>query len=172
MRLYFYSSGTIFGSITTPLTEWLLQDKTNRSTLLTKLSNDIDNDLYKILSEVIFLFVKHKKQPFPSATLSQQDFWAVPWWKRACVFVFVYRYVMEKHVTKQYTKWRYVACTIIGWCAGQSRAPENTLGVPRMPPMVVCCMQLTHVLVLNHVYCMQIACVLHVCYMQIALNKV
>ena len=160
MRLYFYSSGTIFGSITTPLTEWLLQDKTNRSTLLTKLSNDIDNDLYKILSEVIFLFVKHKKQPFPSATLSQQDFWAVPWWKRACVFVFVYRYVMEKHVTKQYTKWRYVACTIIGWCAVHQKIPSAFLA----------CLRWLCVACVLHANCMCVACKLyasHICCMHL-----
>ena len=105
-RLYFFSSGSLFKSIKPPLDEWILADKDRRSVCLTKLVDDEDDsEMFRILADCIFEFIKFKKQPFPSAMLSQEDFWNVPTWKRCIIFTFLYRFVMSKHVTKKYYEW-------------------------------------------------------------------
>ena len=74
-RLCFFSSGTIFKTINKPLIEWLLHDKDRRVGFLTKLFDpDEDSELCRIVADVVFNFIKYKKQPFPSAMLSQKNF--------------------------------------------------------------------------------------------------
>ena len=91
-RLYFFTSGTLFKKINPPLLEWILADKDRRMALVTKLVDpDEDSDMYRILADIMFNFIKYKKQPFPSTMLSQEDFWNVEGWTRAVIFVFLYR---------------------------------------------------------------------------------
>ena len=105
-RLYFFSSGTLFKQISPPLIEWVAADKARRSVCLTKLiDDDEDSDMFRIIANVIFEFIKHKKQPFPGAMLSQEDFWKVPTWKRCIIFIFLFRLVLDKHVTNKYYEW-------------------------------------------------------------------
>ena len=61
--------------------------------------------MFSILADIVFNFIKYKKQPFPSAMLSQEDFWNVSGWKRAIIFIFLYRIVTGNHVTKKYHAW-------------------------------------------------------------------
>ena len=61
--------------------------------------------MFSILADIVFNFIKYKKQPFPSAMLSQEDFWNVAVWKRAIIFIFLCRIVTGKHVTKKYHAW-------------------------------------------------------------------
>ena len=105
-ELYFFSSGTLFKQINKPLLEWLQADMKNRVGYLTKLNDpDEDSELFRILAECIFNFIKYKKQPFPSAMLSQEDFWNVEVWKRYIIFIYLYRITLDQHVTCKYYEW-------------------------------------------------------------------
>ena len=104
-RLYFYSSATIFKDVLPPLAEWYAQDKDKRGVMLEKLRNEAS--MYEILSECIFNFIKAKRQPFPGTTESKSNFWEVPSWKRAMIFVFVVRHILDRHCTKQWKKFTY-----------------------------------------------------------------
>ena len=105
-RLYFFSSGTLFKQLVPPLMEWLAADKVRRSVCLTKLVDDEeDSEMFQIIADVIFGFIKHKKHPFPGAMLSQKDFWRVPTWKRCIIYIFLFRLVLNKHATSKYYEW-------------------------------------------------------------------
>lgn len=105
-RLYFFSSGTLFKQVSPPLIEWIAAEKTRRSLCLTKLMDeDEDSDMFRLIANAIFEFIKHKKQPFPRAMLSQEEFWEVPTWKRCIVFIFLFRLVLDKHIPKRYYEW-------------------------------------------------------------------
>lgn len=105
-RLYFYSSGSIFKRVNPPLVEWILADKERRAECVTKLhDDDPDSDMFQILADAVFQFIKYKTQPFPSAMFSQEDFWDVKAWKRCWIFIFLYRISMNKHVSSKYHNW-------------------------------------------------------------------
>ena len=77
--------------------EWLLRDKDRRVEYLTKLNDpDEDSEIFHILAECVFNFIKYKKQPFPNAMISQEDFWNVECWKRAIIFIFLYRITLDR----------------------------------------------------------------------------
>ena len=104
-RLYFYSSGTVFKAVMPPLRTWLEEDKTKRSLLLKHIKDE--DGLYQVLSDVIFAFISTKTQPFPNATRSQQHFWDVPVWKRAMIFVFLCRQVLDEYSKRQWKDYDY-----------------------------------------------------------------
>ena len=45
-------------------------------------------------------FIRAKRQPFQYALCSKKDFWAVPAWKRAMVFVFLLRHMFSMEAMK------------------------------------------------------------------------
>ena len=51
--------------------------------------------LHRHVSDAIFRFIELKPSPFPGALQSQEDFWAVKPWKRAMVFVFQVRHLLN-----------------------------------------------------------------------------
>ena len=51
--------------------------------------------MYNLLGNAIIHFIKLKPQPFGGALVCQVDFWKSPKWKRALVFVFLVRHVLE-----------------------------------------------------------------------------
>ena len=105
-RLYFYSSGTLFKQIKTPLDEWISVDKPRRSECLRKVfDDDEDSELFQIIGDIIFQFIKHKKAPFPGAMLSQEDYRKVPVWKRCLIFTFLVRIELDEHITHKYYEW-------------------------------------------------------------------
>ena len=105
-RLYFYSSGTLFKQIQGPLLEWLAVDQKHRVTCLRRLTDDDpDSELFQIVGDIIFRFIQHKKAPFPSAVLSQEDYLNVPVFKHALIFSFLYRIACDEHMSQKYTDW-------------------------------------------------------------------
>ena len=104
-RIYYYSSGTIFKRVMLPMKEWLKEKRTRRERILRRLKDK--DGLYKKLSSCIWFFMKEKTQPFPHATKSQMDFWNVPAWKRAMVYVFALRHILDEHCTKQWKKFTH-----------------------------------------------------------------
>ena len=99
-RIYYYSSGTIFNKVLSPMREWYKEDPKRRKRILLRLKNR--DGLYAKLSDCYFAFMKEKTQPFPHATKSQMDFWHVPAWKRAMVHIFGLRHILDEHCTKQW----------------------------------------------------------------------
>ena len=143
-RLYFFTSGTLFKKINPPLLEWIMADKIRRVARLTKLFDpDEDSDMYRILADIMFYFIKFKKQPFPSAMLSQEDFWNVEGWKRAVIFVNLYRTTLDKHVTCKYHEWTEDDFTL-----------QRSLFRRSVPLYTVACEL--------HVNCMRVRCNSHV----------
>ena len=51
--------------------------------------------MYNLLGNAIIEFIKLKPGPFGGALASQQDFWKSPKWKRALVFVFLVRHILQ-----------------------------------------------------------------------------
>ena len=88
------------------MVEWLAVDKEHRAKCLRRLTDDdADSQLFRIVADIIFLFIKNKKAPFPGAMLSQEDYVKVPWWKRGLIFTFLFRIVCDEHVTNKYNEW-------------------------------------------------------------------
>ena len=63
--------------------------------------------MFSIVGNVIFTFIQNKRAPFPNAMLSQQSFWQVPTWKRAMIFVFVCRHVLDMYSTNKWKNYGY-----------------------------------------------------------------
>ena len=92
-RLYYYSSGSIFASLVDKsLKQWLLDEGEEGHTALRKLIDH--NGLYSIVGDIIISYMVKKRQVFPNATLSKQDFWLIPMFKRGMVFVFLVRFAL------------------------------------------------------------------------------
>ena len=66
-----------------------------------KLSADTDG-MFVILGECLVRFIKAKEAPFGKAMRSQHHFWQVPGWKRALIFVFFLRIVLNKTASKSW----------------------------------------------------------------------
>ena len=62
------------------------------------------NKLHELVGNVIYDFIDRKKAPFLNATLSKQNFWRVPSWKRAMIFVSVSRYIIGMSGQMQWKK--------------------------------------------------------------------
>ena len=57
-----------------------------------------------MLGGAIIQFIKARPQPFPFALQSKKDFWLVPSWKRAMLFVFLSRYLLGMKSQKTFDK--------------------------------------------------------------------
>ena len=79
---------------------------TSSHTQHNQLEDDYD-DLYCLLGDAVCDFMKLKPQPFTNSLLSKKDFWVIPQWKRAMIFVFLSRYVMEKNSQKMWQRFTY-----------------------------------------------------------------
>ena len=55
----------------------------------------------------MFTFMKLNQQPFPNITCSQQDFWLVKPWKRAMLFMFLCRFLLQMDAQKPWNKFLY-----------------------------------------------------------------
>ena len=63
--------------------------------------DDVDG-LHELIGEVLFHFIKEKSNAFPNATISQEDFWLIPVFKRAMVWVFLLRFLLGMNGQKQW----------------------------------------------------------------------
>ena len=61
---------------------------------------DNQDGLYPVLGETMISFIATKAQPFPYALCSKKDFWMIPAWKRAMVFVFCLRHMFHMDAMK------------------------------------------------------------------------
>ena len=104
-RIYYYSSGTIFKKVMGPMKTWLAKKRQRRERILRRLRDK--DGLYATLSTCMWFFMMEKTQPFPHATKSQMDFWNVPAWKRAMVYVFALRHILDEHCNKQWKKFTH-----------------------------------------------------------------
>ena len=109
-RLYRFSSASLFAAVGEELKEWVAAEdvsdvaeretkKSQRVIALRKVK-DVDN-LYSLLGDTIYQFMRLKATPFPNAFNSKKDFMEIPAWQRALIFVHLYRYVLEKPANKQ-----------------------------------------------------------------------
>ena len=105
-RIYSYSSASWLKICGESVIEWLNEVPhayKQRVTDLQKLT-DVDN-LYELVAESIFQFMKNKNLPFPHAMYSKRHFWEVPAWKRSMVFVHLVRVVLGFKAPKQWHKY-------------------------------------------------------------------
>ena len=63
--------------------------------------------LYQMIGDAIISFVQVKPTPFPGMLLSKESFWKCPKWKRAMVFVFLVRHVLEMTSQKMWARFTY-----------------------------------------------------------------
>ena len=52
----------------------------------------------------MYEFMELNPQPFPNAVLSKEDFWFVPTWKRALLFMFLVRSLLDMEAQKPWNK--------------------------------------------------------------------
>ena len=101
-RIYKFSSVTVFQHVAIELKDWVeagdvlgdeLRANTSRKRTieLRKLKN-VPN-LYQMIADAMFGFMQEKSTPFPGACKSQTFFLAVESWKRAMLFVHLFRHV-------------------------------------------------------------------------------
>ena len=60
-----------------------------------------------MIGDAIISFVKVKPTPFAGMLLSKESFWKCPKWKRAMVFLFLVRHVLEMTSQKMWAKFTY-----------------------------------------------------------------
>ena len=63
--------------------------------------DDVDG-LHGLIGETLFKFLSEKRHAFPNATISQEDFWSIPAFKRAMVWVFLLRFLLGMQGQKQW----------------------------------------------------------------------
>ena len=62
--------------------------------------------LHELVGNAMFNFIREKRTAFPNATLSKQDFWCTPAYKRAMTWVFYLRYLLSMSGQKQWKNFR------------------------------------------------------------------
>ena len=112
-RIYKFSSATVFTEVSIALKDWVqAQDvsgdvQTNtrrkRTNELKKLKNV--PSLYQMIADTMFRFIQRKTNPFPSACKSQRNFLAVDSWKRAMLFVHLFRHVTDSPANRQWHRY-------------------------------------------------------------------
>ena len=105
-RIYFYSSGSFLKIAGEALIDWVNETPhlhRLRADCLQKLTDE--DDMYEILGDAIIHFMKMKPLPFPHALLSKRHFWEIKGWKRAMIFVFLLRVVLQLKAPKQWKKY-------------------------------------------------------------------
>lgn len=65
--------------------------------------DDVDG-LHELIGVALFKFISEKRNAFPNATISQEDFWSIPSYKRAMVWVFFLRFLLGMNGQKQWRK--------------------------------------------------------------------
>ena len=58
--------------------------------------------LHELVGNVMFQFLDEKRNAFPNATISKQDFWITPAYKRAMTWVFLLRFLLGMTGQKQW----------------------------------------------------------------------
>jgi len=101
--------------------------------------DDVDG-LHALIGEAVFRFIREKTNAFPNATISKEDFWSIPAYKRAMVWVFFLRFLLGMHGQKQWKNFsftdlkfnvrtfhRWIAKDeeIMGKCASFRELPEE-----------------------------------------------
>ena len=86
----------------------------------------------------MFEFIKLKNSVFPNATLSKQDFFHVPKWKRACIFVFLLRYLCLMKANRQWKKYlesdyKFNVRAFSRYCRVDRQIFDNTDAVNDLP---------------------------------------
>ena len=105
-RIYFYSSATFLKLAGAAVIEWVNENPhlyNLRANCLQKLTDE--DDLYELVGDAIVDFMKIKPLPFPHALFSKRHFWEVKVFKRAMVFVFLVRVVLQLKTPKQWKKY-------------------------------------------------------------------
>lgn len=102
-RIYYYSSGTLFQTVTGDLVKWL-DNNPDGDVSLRQVRND--NGLFEVLSGALFDFFISKGATFPRVGLSRQHFWSIPSWKRALTGVYMVRFVFDMSAQKAWNKFR------------------------------------------------------------------
>ena len=69
-----------------------------------QLQDDEDHGLYNLIGNTMIEFMKIHPQPFPNALFSKSDFWLVEQFKRAQLFVFLSRFVLEMPAQKPWDR--------------------------------------------------------------------
>ena len=64
-------------------------------------------NFYQLIGDVILRFIERKPSPFPGSVLSREGVWMCPPWKRAMVFVFLVRNLLEMKSQKMWSKFSY-----------------------------------------------------------------
>ena len=101
-RLYYYSSGSVFQQISGDLQQYLLTHGDKGKKWIRQIKNE--HDLWELIADAMFEFMKLNQQPFPNVTCSKEDFWLVPTWKRAMLFLFLSRFLLEMPAQKPWNK--------------------------------------------------------------------
>ena len=65
---------------------------------------DRDN-LFKHVADTMILFFEKKHNIFKHALECKKHFWRIPWWKRAIVFLFLLREILNRHASRHWHKW-------------------------------------------------------------------
>lgn len=96
--------------------------------------------LHELVGNVMFQFIKEKRNAFPNATISKQDFWCTPAYKRAMVWVFLLRFLLGMSGQKQWKnfdikdyklnvrafhRWMKKDNEIMSTCSAYENLPQN-----------------------------------------------
>ena len=112
-RIYKFTSGTYFKLTTVNLRDWLDADDkdsddeevqhntTKTRTLALRKLRDVDG-MFTLLADAMYEFMRLKNSPFPCAFRSKEAFLEVKSWKRAMIFINMYRFVLEMPANKQW----------------------------------------------------------------------
>ena len=63
-------------------------------------------ELYNLIGNTMLEFMKLHPQPFPNALFSKKDFWLVEQFKRAQLFIFLSRFILEMPAQKAWDQFR------------------------------------------------------------------
>ena len=66
-----------------------------------------DDDLWELIADAMFAFMERNKQPFPNINCSKKDFWLVQPWKRAMLYLFLCRFLLNMPSQKPWNKFEY-----------------------------------------------------------------
>ena len=127
-RQYFYASASVFNSVSSDLKEWLKPelddgdlDVPERKKRVRALFKVIDHqDMYSLVGNAIFDFVKQKRAPFPGAVRSKKHFLAIAAWKRGIIYTNLVRHVTEMPANKS------PLLTTLPPCTSDERAKSKT----------------------------------------------
>jgi hypothetical protein len=97
-RLYYSSSGSIFGRVCDDLKSWLDSDEGSEERL--QRLRPVGG-LFPLVGEALFQFLR-QKSTFERCCTSKEGVWTIPAWRRALTFVFLVRFLMGQPGSKQW----------------------------------------------------------------------